>query len=301
MEETPAYARVVAGRLIHQQLNKPLLGRPYLKYGQCFGLWGYLFELGGILAAKHAANLEAFMPAFLGGRRDTGTVKQDLTAIAKSLVAEGRLNNSMKFFDYVQAESIRLAKYKGDAGSFLLKHGKERVPLGTAAELAQFYAIQGSALGAIYPDLVRAIFQQTYFSHTREQWEKFYAAGLDIGPYQAAKTYKEAEEEENEGFMAYCRQSHPQLYSALKAKADSVSSAFETQTEQKVKKPTKDSKIARLVELAASLQQAGLAVPATLDAECPTCGGGPFDEEHGAFKCRSCGLIVQKTMTDPPV
>ena len=214
MEEMPAYARVIAGRLIQQQLNKPFLGRPYLKYGQCFGLWGYLFELGGILAAKHAANLEAFVPAFLGGRGDSA--KGNFTAITTSLIAEGRVNESMKFFDYVQTESIRLAKYKGDANGFLLKHGKERVPPGTAAELAQFYAIQGAALGAIYPDLVRAIFQETYFFHKREQWEQFYAAGLDVGPYQAAKTYEEAEKEENEGFMAYSRESHPQLLLGLK-------------------------------------------------------------------------------------
>ncbi len=221
----PAYARVIAERLIHQQLNKPFLGRAYLKYGQCFGLWSYLFELGGILAAKHAASLEAFVPAFLGGQGDSA--KGDFTDIANSLIAERRVNKSMKFFDYVQNESIRLAKYKGDANSFLLKHGKERVPPGTASELAQFYAIQGAALGAIYPDLVRAIFQQTYFSHTREQWEQFYAVGLDVGPYKAAKTYEEAEKEENEGFMAYCRESHPQLYSVL-SEGDSVSNAFET-------------------------------------------------------------------------
>jgi TPR repeat protein len=225
MEEMPAYARVVAGRLIHQQLNKPFLGRPYLKYGECFGLWGYLFELGGILAAKHAANLEAFVPAFLGGQGDSA--KGDFTDIANTLIAERRVNKSMKFFDYVQTESIRLAKYKGDVDSFLLERGKERVPPGTAAELAQFYAIQGSALGAIYPDFVRAIFQQTYFSHTREQWEQSYAAGLDVGPYQAAKTYEEAEKEENEGFMAHCRESHAQLYSVL-SEGDSVSNAFET-------------------------------------------------------------------------
>src|SRR5437868_216148 len=33
-----------------------------------------------------------------------------------------------------------------------------------------------------------------------------------------------------------------------------------------------------------------------LDAKCPKCGGGPFDESYRTFKCRSCGLIVWKTM-----
>jgi DNA topoisomerase-3 len=33
-----------------------------------------------------------------------------------------------------------------------------------------------------------------------------------------------------------------------------------------------------------------------LDVKCPKCGGGPFDESYRTFKCRSCGLIVWKTM-----
>ena len=33
-----------------------------------------------------------------------------------------------------------------------------------------------------------------------------------------------------------------------------------------------------------------------LDAKCPKCGGGPFDEDYRTFKCRSCGLLIWKTM-----
>src|SRR5207253_2007510 len=34
----------------------------------------------------------------------------------------------------------------------------------------------------------------------------------------------------------------------------------------------------------------------TVEVKCPKCGGGPFDEDYRTFKCRSCGLIVWKTM-----
>ena len=33
-----------------------------------------------------------------------------------------------------------------------------------------------------------------------------------------------------------------------------------------------------------------------LEVKCPKCGQGPFDEDYRTFKCRSCGLIVWKTM-----
>jgi DNA topoisomerase III len=33
-----------------------------------------------------------------------------------------------------------------------------------------------------------------------------------------------------------------------------------------------------------------------LEVKCPKCGGGPYDEDYRTFKCRSCGLILWKTM-----
>ena len=33
-----------------------------------------------------------------------------------------------------------------------------------------------------------------------------------------------------------------------------------------------------------------------LEVRCPKCGGGPFDEDYRTFKCRSCGLIIWKTL-----
>jgi DNA topoisomerase-3 len=34
----------------------------------------------------------------------------------------------------------------------------------------------------------------------------------------------------------------------------------------------------------------------TLEVRCPKCARGPFDEDYRTFKCRSCGLIIWKTM-----
>jgi DNA topoisomerase-3 len=33
-----------------------------------------------------------------------------------------------------------------------------------------------------------------------------------------------------------------------------------------------------------------------LNVKCPKCGEGPFDEDYRTFKCRSCGLMIWKTM-----
>jgi DNA topoisomerase III, bacteria and conjugative plasmid len=34
----------------------------------------------------------------------------------------------------------------------------------------------------------------------------------------------------------------------------------------------------------------------TLEVKCPKCGGGPFDEDYRTFRCRTCDLIIWKTM-----
>jgi DNA topoisomerase III len=34
----------------------------------------------------------------------------------------------------------------------------------------------------------------------------------------------------------------------------------------------------------------------TLEVKCPKCGGGPYDEDYRTFRCRTCELIIWKTM-----
>ena len=50
----------------------------------------------------------------------------------------------------------------------------------------------------------------------KEEWQRAYAAGLDIGPEQPRTSYEEAEKTENENFMEYCREFRPDLYPVLK-------------------------------------------------------------------------------------
>ena len=88
--------------LIRQWANKPLLGKPYLKGGQCFGLWGYLFEVGGLLAAKHRTKLDAFGPAFLGMNGPPGAMKTFCMELANKLVSEDRVSTSTTLFRAVR-------------------------------------------------------------------------------------------------------------------------------------------------------------------------------------------------------
>jgi hypothetical protein len=42
---------------VNQELNNPIIGKPYLNCAQCLALGSYFFQLGGILGAKHQMNL----------------------------------------------------------------------------------------------------------------------------------------------------------------------------------------------------------------------------------------------------
>lgn len=214
MQNISGYARVLARTRVEQQVNKPFLRKPYLKYGQCYGLWGYFFQLGGILGAKHSANLDAFGHAFLGARGPSGAVKTFFTEVAKRLVTDS-VSDSMTFADFVGAEIIGRVGYTGDAHRFFFDHGMEKLRPNTAQELAWQYSEQGAALGAMYPHIIRRMFEQTHAAVSKEDWERAHAAGLNIPPEQDLMSYEETEEGEDEVFMAYCRECCPDLYSIL--------------------------------------------------------------------------------------
>jgi hypothetical protein len=212
------YWRAMAEHLITPQLNKPFFGRPYLKLGQCFGLWGYLFELGGMLGSKHRANPDAFLPAFIGMSGVAGAAEPFLVAVANTLRDRHSLN-SMKHWDFVGADlGHRVSDYKReDWNSLLMERGTDKIPPDVAAKNAWFYARDGAALGTTVPDLVRAMFERTHSPVSKEKWQQMYASGLDIGlEPPLPRSYEAAQEEENKSFMEYCREFYPDLYPVLK-------------------------------------------------------------------------------------
>ena len=200
--------------MVEQQQNKPFWGKPYLKYGQCHALWSYFFQLGGILAAKHATNLDAFGSAFLGASGKPGAVENFFTDVAARIMMNFEIG-SMKFWDYVSAEFIGRVGYSGNPTDYFLQHGMDKIPIETASELAWQYAEQGAALGAIYPQMVRTMFERTHATVLNEKWEAARAAGLDIPREQELTTYEETEQADDAVFMAYCRDCCPRVYTDL--------------------------------------------------------------------------------------
>jgi hypothetical protein len=217
MESMPAYSRAMGIALIHQWANKPLFGKPYLKGGQCFGLWGYLFEVGGLLAAKYRTNLDAFGSAFLGMNGPPGAMKTGCTDVANNLVSGHRVSTSTTFFDFAQAAYAEQMKHQGDPRgiNYFKTHGLDRIPLEFAGQFSWHCAADAVAVAAIHPETFRAMFERTYAPVSREQWGFAVSAGLDIGKEQPRRDYEGAEEAENKAFLEYCKQSRPQLYSIL--------------------------------------------------------------------------------------
>jgi hypothetical protein len=126
MNEMPGgFWRVVAEGFIHGHLNKPFFGQPYIKLGQCFGLWSYMFELGGILGAKHAMKRDAFVSGFLGMSGEAGAAERFLIETANKLL-ECHSLDSMKFWDYVGADLAGRLGYKGDLGGLIMERAMKR-------------------------------------------------------------------------------------------------------------------------------------------------------------------------------
>jgi len=208
--------RAVAEGFIQSQLNKPFFGRPYVKLGQCLGIWSYLFEVGGILGTKHAAKMDAFVSAFLGQSGPSGAAKQFLGDVASRMVQEHSLA-SMKFHAYVGADIAGRMNYRGDGWhTFLMERGTQKIPQEVALTNSWEYASAGAALGTTHPDVLRAMFERTHAPVPDQEWQRAYAAGLDIGPEQPRTTYKQAEDAEDKTFMDFCQKFRPDLYPLLR-------------------------------------------------------------------------------------
>ena len=214
MENISGWSRTLAKMMVDQQVNKPFIGKPYIKYGQVLALGAYFFQLGGILASKHTENLDEFGPAFLGMRGDVGAVKKFFELACHNMVNDFDMN-SLKFLDYVTLEFIRRIKYNGNSTDFFLEYGTQKISPESAMELVWQYSEQGATLGAIKPSLVREIFTRTYMLD-QEKWAMAHKAGLNIPQEQENITYEEAEELESSKFMIYCENVCPEIHSVLK-------------------------------------------------------------------------------------
>ncbi len=200
---------------VEQQTNRPFFGKPYLKCGQCWVIWGYFFQLGGLLGARHSANPNALANAFLGARGERGAIEDFFGEVADGLLAKSVGESTP--LDYVGAEFIQRVGHAGDPWSFFVENGLQKITPNMAEELAWQYAADGAALGAVHSDTFRKMFERVHASRPREDWERARAAGLDLPSEQDRMSYEEAAEEENETFMRYCRECCPDLYSILAA------------------------------------------------------------------------------------
>jgi hypothetical protein len=184
MEKPSGYARVMARIRVNQKLNPPVLGKPDLKFSQCIALASYFFQLGGMLGAKHQMNLDAFGDAFLGASGEPGAIKHLFNELANDIVSRV-IDDSMTFYDYVSKEFSRGVGYVGDPARFLIQHGLDTIAPETAVEIVRRYAEEGAALGAIYPNVLRKMYERSYARVSKKQWDEARAAGLNIPREQA--------------------------------------------------------------------------------------------------------------------
>jgi hypothetical protein len=207
-----SYAKFLAHYRVEEAKIKPFLGKPYLKYGQCFAMAGYFFELGSILAAHYRDNLDAFVPAFLGLRGEPGAVGEFCSEAMSNEVP--LLRGATTITDYVFAEQMARFDFEGEPGGFFMHYGAMKIPLESAKEMAWQFAEHGVIVGAVESDLARDLFERS--NAPSESWERARAAGVDIPRVQDIIPYAEALKGENEAFLEYCRECVPDLHPALR-------------------------------------------------------------------------------------
>jgi len=214
IEKISGYARLLAQARIRQKSKRSFLGKPYLKYGQCIALWSYFFQLGSILGAKHASNLDAFGTAFLGLHGEHGAIKSFFLEHATNLKDSGHWEKNT-FLEYVCTDQLARLDYTGDPMRFLSERAMIKIKADNVILATYQYSEQGAALGAIHPHIMRQMFERTHSLHSKDNWEKAHKAGLDISPVEEITGYEEVEADENSLFMEYCKECCPNLHAIL--------------------------------------------------------------------------------------
>ncbi len=153
----------------------------------------------------------AFLHAFVGMSGEAGAAERFVVAVANKILDQRSLH-SMNQWDYVAAHlGDRCSYYKRDNWHYLLmERGADKIPPHVAAKNAWFYAEDGAALGAVAPDVVRAMFERTHVPVPQEKWQQMLDSGLDVGPEPLApRSYEDDQEKENKIFMEYCPEFSP--------------------------------------------------------------------------------------------
>lgn len=213
MSDHYGFAAELAAYRVQQEWQKPLLGKPFLRYGQCLFMASYFFQVGGILAARYRDRLDQFAAAFLGLHGEEGAVARFYSAVAADMLP--RVTPCSTILDYVTGTQSDRLHIKGAPTGLLLQCGMQKVKPDSATDMCWNYAQDGSVLGAIHPEHFRRLFEETNKKRDDESWQSARAIGVDIPERQDVITYDEVEHGETESFMDYVRQSAPQLYASL--------------------------------------------------------------------------------------
>lgn len=212
---TPAgYHMVIARVRVQQEARRPFLRKPFVRTGQLVMLGAYFFQVGGILGARHARNVDAFGLAFFGLGGPPGAMAKFLSDVVAERVGP-RLASAETFLAYAEGDLSGRLGFKGDRSDFIAQDGMRKVWLDPAVSYASQCAEDGAALGAIQPDVFRTLFERTHAPRDPERWEFARKAGLDIPERQPVLVYSETEDDENKLFMEYCRECRPELYATL--------------------------------------------------------------------------------------
>lgn len=208
------FAAVVARCRVQQEWHKPLLGKPFIRYGQCLFMASYFFALGGVLGSRYRDSVEDFACAFLNLHgEEPGSVSRYFAEYAEAMLP--RIGECSSILDYVTRVQSEVLHFQGNHSGMLLQLGTQKVKPDIAAQMLWNFAQDGAVFGAIHPDRFRVLWEEMYKRQDERSWRLAHASGLDIPEQQDVMTYDEAEQGEVESFLDYCQQCAPSLYVSL--------------------------------------------------------------------------------------
>jgi hypothetical protein len=208
MERPLNFGHLLVVSTIGQEMTKPLIGKPYLRFGHVVGLAGQLFQDSALLAAKYSSLPEAFVARFASDDQDCATATRFLLNEGIAGV-KADLVETDSFLSFVMRRTAEMMDWKGDPWSYMSKNGMEKFPPQSAHKFIEPYVFSGAAIGLADPARARTMYEIQYSERDPEKWKFAHESGLAIPATPDFKTYEEAESEVSEMFGNYLREYCP--------------------------------------------------------------------------------------------
>ena len=182
----PTLLEVVAAPAVLQVIEKPLLGKPFVRVGRLFvAIGAFLFQQGGALGyglTEHATLLGKLLGADPTRATEyVDTLRQKAATTLEDVSAQEKTFLQLYVARELRVMDIDIAAYPPS------KDLEKKAPSDFASTVMAVAFVEGAGLGYHFPEQFKEYWENTYQVVPDSQWQEMRASGVTIPEEQESR------------------------------------------------------------------------------------------------------------------